>query len=420
MIILWDWEFGKVKFLFHTGHRDNVFQARFMPYTNDRTIVTSAADGEVRHIQMLESGEVSTTMLAKHEGWANKLAIEPGSPHIFYSCGEDGLVQHFDLRTRSATKIITCIHFRGKSVDKPTVRLNAITIDPRNPNLIATAGAEEYVRLYDIRKYKCGGSSDFDHLTDCFCPPHLIGDEQVGITGLAFSDQSELLASYNDESIYLFSKDQGLGPCPAFSSRGSAMVAKIRDDSSSDTGSPSRSMDARSVPQVYKGHLNIETVKGVSFFGPNCEYVVSGSDCGRVFIWRKKDGQLLRVMEGDKHVVNCIEPHPYATTFASSGIENDIKIWIPNTMERAPPVNMDELRKPRPRVNFCRFAFPEDLVARLVERRRQNSGLEGNAEESEGRADLLQLIMNYREDFVPREDDSEGDASESPGDCIVS
>ncbi|XP_023754037.1 uncharacterized protein LOC111902439 isoform X4 [Lactuca sativa] len=29
------------------GHVDNIFQARIMPFTDDRTIVTSAADGQV-------------------------------------------------------------------------------------------------------------------------------------------------------------------------------------------------------------------------------------------------------------------------------------------------------------------------------------------------------------------------------------
>ena len=95
----------------------------------------------------------------------------------------------------------------------------------------------------------------------------------------------------------------------------------------------------------------------MNFFGPNCEYVVSGSDCGRIFIWRKKDGELLRVMEGDKHVVNCIEPHPYATAIASSGIESDIKIWIPDAIERAPPVKMDEV---------CEFWFPSSFCFSIV------------------------------------------------------
>jgi hypothetical protein len=48
----------------------------------------------VRHAQLLEDGRVETKLLGRHQGRAHKLAIEPGSPHIFYTCGEDGLVQH--------------------------------------------------------------------------------------------------------------------------------------------------------------------------------------------------------------------------------------------------------------------------------------------------------------------------------------
>lgn len=46
-IVLWDWETGQVKLSFHSDHSNNVFQAKFMPYTEDRRIVTCAADGQV-------------------------------------------------------------------------------------------------------------------------------------------------------------------------------------------------------------------------------------------------------------------------------------------------------------------------------------------------------------------------------------
>lgn len=85
--------------------------------------------------------------------------------------------------------------------------------------MFAVAGSDEYTtRLYDIRKYKWDGSADFGQPADYICPQHLIGDELVGITGLAFSEETELLATYNDEFIYLFAKDMGLGPNPNFAS----------------------------------------------------------------------------------------------------------------------------------------------------------------------------------------------------------
>lgn len=215
----------------------------------------------------------------------------------------------------------------------PVINLNAIAIDPRNPNLFAVAGADEYTRLFDIRKYNWDGSSDFGQPTNYFCPPHLIGDDQVGITGLAYSEQSELLVSYNDEFIYLFTREMGLGPNPPTSMGSDA--SEMGDDHEYEASPSSMDTDEKTVPQVYKGHRNSATVKGVNFFGPNCDYVVSGSDCGRIFIWKKKGGELIRVMEGDKDVVNCIESHPHTMVLASSGIETDIKMWTPKALERA-------------------------------------------------------------------------------------
>lgn len=250
----------------------------------------------------------------------------------------------FDLRTGAATELFTCQPVQDGLM--PVVRLNAIAIDPRNPNLFAVAGSDEYTRLYDIRKYKWDGSSDFGQPADYFCPQHLIGDGLVGITGLAFSDQSELLATYNDEFIYLFTKDMGLGPDPDLTSPKymDSDTDEVKSQHASAESSSENNSNVVDSPQVYKGHRNRETVKGVNFFGPRCEYVVSGSDCGRIFIWRKRTGELLRVMEADKQVVNCIEPNPHTTALASSGIESDIKLWIPKAVERATlPKNIEKV-----------------------------------------------------------------------------
>ncbi|KAJ4851545.1 hypothetical protein Tsubulata_019460 [Turnera subulata] len=411
-VILWDWQTGRTKLSFHSGHHNNVFQAKIMPYSKDRSIVTCAADGQVRHAQILDGGGVETVLLAKHHGRAHKLAVEPGSPHIFYTCGEDGLVQHIDLRTGSATELFTCYPISGRRSFMPTpvVNLNAIAIDPRNPNLFAVAGTDPYARIYDIRKYKWDGSTDFGQPTDCFCPTDLIGDELVGITGLAFSDQSELLVSYNDEFIYLFTQDMGLGPNPAPSSP----TSSASDASEPNLGSISspETLDTNTGPQVYKGHRNCETVKGVSFFGPRCEYVVSGSDCGRIFIWRKKGGELVRVMEADKHIVNCIEPHPHTTVLASSGIENDIKIWTPKAVERAVlPENIEQVMVPD---HDCWHltsddeedddffdddgvsdASPNDLMLQLFSLQRRRTSPDRAEGSSAAGQELVELIMSF-------------------------
>ncbi|KAK2737022.1 hypothetical protein FQN57_000471 [Myotisia sp. PD_48] len=81
---------------------------------------------------------------------------------------------------------------------------------------------------------------------------------------------------------------------------------------------------------VYRGHCNVKTVKDVNYFGLNDEYVVSGSDCGNVFIWERATGDLVNILSGDCEVVNVVQGHPYEPTLAVSGIDRSIKIFSPD------------------------------------------------------------------------------------------
>ncbi|VFQ76735.1 unnamed protein product [Cuscuta campestris] len=45
-VILWDWARNTSKLSYMSGHFDNIFQAKFMPFSDDRKIVTSSADGQ--------------------------------------------------------------------------------------------------------------------------------------------------------------------------------------------------------------------------------------------------------------------------------------------------------------------------------------------------------------------------------------
>ncbi|KAI3460063.1 hypothetical protein Pfo_016726 [Paulownia fortunei] len=84
--------------------------------------------------------------------------------------------------------------------------------------------------------------------------------------------------------------------------------------------------------QRYVGHCNTGTdIKQASFVGQRGEYVASGSDDGRWFIWEKKTGRLLKMLHGDDAVVNCVQCHPYDCVIATSGIDSTIKIWTPNS-----------------------------------------------------------------------------------------
>ncbi|XP_058753569.1 uncharacterized protein LOC131626751 [Vicia villosa] len=404
-VVFWNWESKSKLFDYHSGHEENVFQTKIMPFSDDSRIVTSAGDGQVRLGLLQEDGRVITTMLGKHDGSVYKLAVEPGSPHIFYSCGEDGFIQHFDLRSSSATKLFCCSSTVGNKKQPPRkIGLNSIVIDSRIPYYFAVGGSDEYARVYDIRKCRWDAAKDSDHPVNTFCPRHLIGSSNVHITGLAYSKSSELLVSYNDELIYLFEKNAGFDSLP----------------SSAAYEDPKNLQETR----VYSGHRNAQTVKGVNFFGPNDEYVLSGSDCGHIFIWKKKDAKLVRLMVGDQHVVNQLEPHPHIPFLATCGIEKNVKIWAPIGSDTPPlPSNAKEVieanrkgREYRSRVTLT----PDVMMHVLRLQRRQTLAY---IERTHNSADIVsddEDEEKYLLGLLEGDLSSEEDSSANSRDCNIS
>lgn len=403
-VIFWDWASKSKTLSYPSGHLENIFQTKIMPFSDDRIIVTSAADGQVRVGQVLQDGTVDTKRLGKHRGAVFKLSVEPGSPYILYSCGEDGFVQHFDLRSNSSTKLFSCCSFTedDRSDFSSSVRLNAIASDPRNPNYLAVGGSDEYVRVYDMRRCHWDPSSKLDKPVNTFCPRHLKESGNVHITGLAYSNASELLVSYNDELIYLFQKNMGMGTNPRLIS--AEELQKLKE------------------PQVFSGHRNSQTVKGVNFFGPNDEYVVSGSDCGHIFIWDKKDSKLVRLMVGDRHVVNQLEQHPSMPVLATCGIEKSAKIWSPVSKKIQPlPTDIEEIMDSnrQGREEHSRVTLTPDVIMHVlrlqrrqtlafVERRPRRGNGESEDDDSEGEAYILR--------FSDRDTAADGD----PRECNIS
>ncbi|KAH0386648.1 WD40 repeat-like protein, partial [Aureobasidium melanogenum] len=86
--------------------------------------------------------------------------------------------------------------------------------------------------------------------------------------------------------------------------------------------------------RIYRGHCNVKTVKDVNFFGLDDEYVVSGSDDGNFFVWDRKTGRLVNILEGDGEVVNVLQGHPYEPMLAVSGIDHTIKVFSPDSRAR--------------------------------------------------------------------------------------
>lgn len=412
-----------------------------------------------------------------------KLALPPDDENLIYSCGEDGVVQRIDLRKQPGYNSDPL--FRCSTPTTGALKLYSIHCNPANTRQFCLGGEDECVRIFDIRMIKRRTKSALSYrnpkLGDEFITQlaprsmWLLGNAcrrfhqrimpRYQVTCATFSQQGDVLATYNDEDIYLFSKEAvlGAGICrdalaigdddeyrhmspsvygpphaatsseeedeereragppggppahrynhqsppphaPGGDDEGSSSdenentdgteegTARRRvymgyssggDGSSSSSGGnvssfhtstdeeeddnddndggdyyyqPPR-LQQQGVVQRYYGHVNRVTIKSVGFYGPNDEWIVSGSDCGHVFLWKRDDdtdkntksqsnnvGRKRRpdmVLKAGTEVVNCVVAPPMYSTgssyssnsvrgvgcLVSSGMSHHIKVW---------------------------------------------------------------------------------------------
>ena len=80
----------------------------------------------------------------------------------------------------------------------------------------------------------------------------------------------------------------------------------------------------------FEGHRHAATIKDVAFLGDDEQSVASGSDDGRMFVWRTRDAQLQCAPLADRSVVNCVQSAPGGgLRLASCGIDTTVKLWTP-------------------------------------------------------------------------------------------
>lgn len=131
----------------------------------------------------------------------------------------------------------------------------------------------------------------------------------------------------------------------------------------------------------------------VNFLGPQDEFVVSGSDDGNWFMWKKSTGQLHDILEGDSSVVNVIEGHPHLPIVAVSGIDTTVKVSI----SLSSPVSARLLNPIRVPPYASQLFAPASQSARSFSRlSNAESIISRNAEASSRRIDLASLLLQYQ------------------------
>lgn len=141
-----------------------------------------------------------------------------------------------------------------------------------------------------------------------------------------------------NEDVYGFSDEEDMNTSFGVSTSGYApnqRSSRTREFSpkrkvydSEDDESPQTRKIAVNYKQKFTGHRNSRTmIKEATFWGD--DYIISGSDCGHIFMWEKETAKLKMLLQADHHVVNCVQPHPHLPILASSGIDYDVKLWAP-------------------------------------------------------------------------------------------
>ena len=186
-----------------TGHTQNIFSVKFMPHSNDNTVVTAAGDAEVRVFDLEYSGRpggyftasstaartgslgtqsvgdtfmggrflihgnnTNTRVYRSHTDRVKRIVTE-SSPYLFLTCAEDGEVRQFDTRLPSSAYPGGARRSRfrrfaadGENADAPPplisykryrVDLNTISCSPSQPHYIMLGGAHLHCFLHDRR-----------------------------------------------------------------------------------------------------------------------------------------------------------------------------------------------------------------------------------------------------------------------------
>jgi hypothetical protein len=294
----------------------NIFVAKFVPGSSKRRVASACGLGAV-WINDVENDESQGSLAFQEPGreMILSLAFARFAPSMMFIArtGARGALSMCDLRSPG-------LDVSDALAPSAThVPLSSIAFHPRREYEFALASEGDTVLMYDARKLD-GRRTDPIRAFSARRDAPSVAHRPSGVSCVTFSQNAdsqrvELLANYRGAPLCIFDADAS---CDV------------------DSGTPDLGAAPPSVPDggtcaplmAYEGRSNVTTfAKQAAFWGDDDAFVLTGGDCGSVFAWEKRTGQLVWRLPCDRDVVNCVAPHPAGLPlFAASGIDSSVKL----------------------------------------------------------------------------------------------
>lgn len=215
-----------------TGHVANIFGVSFLPFSQDRKIVSGAMDGKVilHDIEYPENRKIYTC----HSNRVKYVETHPSEPNLFWSASEDSSIRQFDIREHHRCSSVSCSNAIVDLSSSPQSLLSSffapsggcpfkcIAVNPLMPMQIAASSDDAQIRVFDRRKplpdrskgVECVFKTSPYHLRLESLQegedPDAVLDRSIHCTYLTYSPTGEdILATYNGGQTYLFSVGGG-------------------------------------------------------------------------------------------------------------------------------------------------------------------------------------------------------------------
>jgi WD repeat-containing protein 42A len=299
--------------LISTAHTRNIFNAVMVPKSGNTEILSCGLDGRVCICNLREGSEggdayevATKKVVARNNAITSRIVFMEGQPRTAFVARSSGSVSVIDLRLeREISEFYPAFMDMSRSC-------NTIAASPVHPYILACGTDMAPVCMVDVR-YARPESAAFLRIGTPMAM------QSSGVGGIGFSARGDkIVCSYKSSDVFVYDWTTALD----HSDRRLCDAEDIATYACHDFSSQFTTCDAKR----YVGRANRLTMfKEAAFFDED-RFVVTGGDCGHVFLWDTETTRLVRKVKADSDIVNGVLTHPTAPVIIACGIDDSAKV----------------------------------------------------------------------------------------------